>query len=77
MVNYQPLEPVSSTEMVLHSLGRKVASGSDLTLSERLMAMTATAQKTTSYYGPSPAEMTLQKPELPETVKGILASYVG
>lgn len=76
MYNYHPLEPVSATESVLTTIGRKIASGSDLTMAERLMAMTATAQKTTNYYGPGPAEMTVQKPELPETVKGILASYI-
>lgn len=77
MYNYRPLEPINPTEAVLTALGRKISSGSELSIPERLMAMTATAQKTANYYGPGPAEMTLQKPELPETVKGILASYIG
>lgn len=77
MYNYHFIEPINPTESVLHALGRKIGSGSELTLSERLMAMTATAQKTVDYYGPGPTEMTVQKPELPETVKGILASYIG
>lgn len=76
MEAFQPLEPASPTENVLRSLGRKIGAGSDLTLSETLMAMTATARTTTDYYGPGPAEMTVQKPELPETVKGVLANYV-
>lgn len=76
MVQYQPLEPISSTEAVLTQLGRKISHGSELSLPERLMAMTATAQSTANYYGPGPADMVLQKPELPETVKGILANYV-
>ena len=40
------------------------------------MAMTATARSTKNYYGPGPADMVLQKPELPETVKGVLAQYI-
>lgn len=74
---YHPIEPTSVTENVLHSLGRKISAGSELTLPERLMAMTATAQVTTNNYGPGPEDMVLQKPELPETVKGVLANYVG
>lgn len=77
MVTYQPLEPASATENILSAIGRKVGNGSDLTLSERLMAMTATARVTKDYYGPGPAEMVVQAPELPETVKGVLANYVG
>lgn len=38
--------------------------------------MTATARSTKNYYGPGPADMVLQKPELPETVKGVLAQYI-
>ena len=77
MVQYQPLEPVSSNEAVLQQLGRKIGSGMELSMPERLMAMTATAKSTANYYGPGPAEMVLQKPELPETVKGVLANYIG
>lgn len=77
MQNYQPLEPVSATEGVLRTLGRKIKSGADLSGPERLMAMSATAQVIANNYGPGPAEMTLQAPELPETVKGVLANYVG
>ncbi len=76
MQSYHPLEPASPTENVLNSLGRKLGTGADLTLPERLMAMTATARSTVDYYGPGPAEMELKQPELPETVKGVLANYV-
>ena len=41
------------------------------------MAMTATAQSTGDRYGPGPGDMVLQPPDLPETVKGVLANYVG
>lgn len=77
MVQYEPLQPISRTEVVLQSLGRKIGSGSELSTTERLMAMTATAQKVSNNYGPGPAEMVLQQPELPEQVQGILANYVG
>ena len=77
MQNYHPLEPVSTTETVLRTLGRKIGSGSELSMPERLMAMTATAQVTANNYGPGPEDMVLQRPELPETVKGVLANYVG
>ncbi|MDE5833648.1 MAG: hypothetical protein K2H64_11865 [Desulfovibrio sp.] len=76
-VEYHPLEPSGATENVLRALGRKVGSGSELTLAESLMAMTATAKSTADNYGPGPAEMQLKRPELPETVKGVLASYTG
>ena len=67
----------AANENVLTMLGRKVSSGRDLTMSERLMAMTATAQSTADRYGPGPADMVLQPPDLPETVKGVLANYTG
>ena len=77
MVQYKPVEPVSKTDLVLHSIGRKVASGADLSMPERLMAMTATAQVTANNYGPGPEDMVVQAPELPEMVKGVLANYTG
>lgn len=77
MVKYQPIEPVSKTDLVLTSLGRKVGSGAALSMPERLMAMTATAQVTANNYGPGPEDMVVQAPELPEMVKGVLANYTG
>lgn len=76
-VEYHPLEPTSSTENVLRAIGRKLGNGSELTLSEQLMAMTATARATQDNYGPGPTEMQVKKPDLPETVKGVLAQYTG
>ncbi|MDY3809546.1 hypothetical protein FYJ44_11305 [Desulfovibrio sp. PG-178-WT-4] len=76
-MEYNTIKPVNITENVLTMLGRKVSSGRDLTMSERLMAMTATAQSTADRYGPGPADMVLQPPDLPETVKGVLANYTG
>lgn len=77
MVTYQPPSVPSSNENLLRSLGRKLGSGSTLTLAENLMAMTATARVTADNYGPGPADMVVQQPELPETVKGVLAHYIG
>lgn len=76
-VEYHPLEPTSANENVLRALGRKIGSGRELTMAESLMAMTATARATSDTYGPGPAEMQVSKPELPETVKGVLANYTG
>lgn len=70
------VDPATANENVLRALGRKIGSGSELTLAENFMAMTATARATKDYYGPGPAEMVVQKPELPETVKGVLAQYI-
>lgn len=77
MQNFHIPEPASSNENVLRALGRKLGNGGELTLAENLMAMTATARATSDNYGPGPAEMVLQRPELPETVKGVLAHYIG
>lgn len=76
MRDFTTISPASVTENVLVTLGRKIGSGAELTGTERLMAMTAAAQATADNYGPGPAEMVLQKPELPETVKGVLAHYI-
>lgn len=77
MQNFHIIEPTSSTDNVLTALGRKMGSGAELSMPERLMAMTATAQVTADNYGPGPADMVVQSPELPETVKGVLAHYIG
>lgn len=76
-MEFNRVSPMAIAENVLTMLGNKVGSGRDLTMSERLMAMTASAQSTSNSYGPGPAEMELKTPELPETVKGVLANYVG
>ena len=44
---------------------------------EDFMAMTASAKELRQDYGPTPADMQLERPELPETVKGVLANYAG
>jgi len=64
-------------DTVMTHLGNKVSTGQDLSISDRLMAMTASAQFLSDRYGPGPTEMRLKQPELPETVKGVLANYIG
>ena len=71
------VKPVSPNDLVLDIVGRKYASGSDLTTAENLMALSASAGVTAKNYGPGPAEMVLKKPELPESVKGILVEHAG
>lgn len=63
-------------ERVLSALGNQMSSGRELTMAQHLMAMTATAQTTSDYYGPGPAEMVVKPVELPETVKGAIARYM-
>jgi hypothetical protein len=71
------VQPISATEIVLSTLGNKYISGRELTLAERLMALSASAQILAGEYGPGPAEMVVTPPELPESVKGLLANYAG
>ena len=41
------------------------------------MARSASARYLRGNYGPGPAEMEVSRPELPESIKGLLASYAG
>lgn len=77
VVAYEPPQPTSANENVLRAIGRKIGAGAELTLPERLVALTAASRVTADNYGPGPEDMVLQRPELPEAVKGILANYIG
>ena len=68
---------MDANQVVLSFLGRKLGNGQELTMSEDFMAMTASVKELRQDYGPTPAEMQLERPELPETVKGVLANYAG
>lgn len=68
------VEPASSSEIVLRSLSQKTAVGSTLTGAEVLMGMSAAVLQNGSKFGPSPAEMTVPAAEMPESLKGALAS---
>jgi hypothetical protein len=71
------LKVVSGSEILLGSLGRKLSHGGELNNPEQLMAVSNAAKMTAGYYGPTPEEFTITKPELPESVKGVLADYAG
>lgn len=71
------VKPISPNELVLGIVGRKYKSGSTLTTAEDLMALSASAGVTASVYGPGPADMVLKRPELPESVKGMLIEHAG
>ena len=67
--------PLNGNEMVMRDMGYRYARGATLTFAEEGMAMVATAAMTANNYGPGPATMKLQRPALPENVKGALAQY--
>lgn len=67
--------PTRNGEYMLRILGTKVAAGRDLTLVERLMAMTAAGRVMAGNFGPGPADMVTGSLDLPESVKGMLADY--
>ena len=71
-IGFQPMDVYRS---VLGTLGRKMLSGSTLSLSENLMALSASASVTSDYYGPGPDTMVVKTLELPESVKGMLVEY--
>lgn len=77
MVEYNSIQPVSNPTFMLETLGRKISNGVELRISDRLMAMTMASRQGRDYYGPGPAEMKVAKAELPENIKGVLASYAG
>lgn len=65
-MEHNNVKPVDITENVLTMLGRKMSSGRDLTMSERLMAMTATAQTTSNRYGPGRRTWWCSSPSCPK-----------
>ena len=52
---------VSTNENMLHTLGRKVSAGRELTLAEDLMARTAAARYLRGNYGPATTVPALRK----------------
>ena len=67
--------PIDANRALLGALGRKMMGGSKLSLSENLMALSASASVTSDYYGPGPDTMGVKTLELPESVKGMLVEY--
>ncbi len=64
--------PSDTAETVLRFVGRRYANGQELTVADRLIAITATAAQDSTKFGPGPAELRLDPPDLPEAVKGAL-----
>ena len=76
-MKFSTVSPLSLSENVLTILGNKLAAGQELTMTERLMALSASGAIIANKYGPGPAEMVLAPPQLPEDVRGLLANYAG
>lgn len=74
MVEYSLGDAVSGRDLALSEIARDFAAGRELGAVQRLMAMSGCAQATRDYYGPAAADMRITPPELPENVKGMLAS---
>jgi hypothetical protein len=56
-------------------LADKAARGMKLTNTEDIIVMSNAAQIFSSSFGPMPADMRLRPVQLPENVKGVLASF--
>ena len=76
-MEFSRVSPLAISENILSMLGNKVAAGQELTMAQRLMALSAAGEIISSAYGPGPTEMTVKAPQLPENVKGMLANYAG
>ena len=76
-MKFNTVSPLNISEDVLGILGNKIASGRELTMAERMMALSASGAIVASAYGPGPTELVVKTPELPENVKGMLANYAG
>ena len=71
------ITPMSSTgaAITMSSLADKMSRGIRLTNAEQNIVMSNAAQIFSSSFGPMPADMRLTPMQLPENVKGILASF--
>jgi hypothetical protein len=76
-MDYSVVSPINIDKNLLGTLGRKMLVGSQLTLAEQLMALSAYASITAEVYGPGPATMKVKPQELPESVKGLMIEYAG
>jgi hypothetical protein len=71
------ISPMSDTgaAITMAVLADKMGRGLQLTNTEQNIAMSNAAQIFSSSFGPMPADMRLRPMQLPENVKGILASF--
>ena len=65
----------SGAAITMSILADKADRGSRLTNAEQNLVMTNSAQIYASSFGPMPSDMRLLPMQLPENVKGILASF--
>ena len=70
----QPM-PIAGSAVTMAILADKVSRGGRLTDTELNIVMTNTAEIYASSFGPKPAEMRLSPVQLPENVKGVLATF--
>ncbi len=75
MENNNIPKPQRGSEITLGDVGRKYVTGAKLTMTEENMAMLASASERATNYGPDPAEFTVKRPDIPETVKGSLVEH--
>ena len=61
--------PVTGMDLVMQSLGNKVARGGTLTTAERLIPATAAANEAMRAYGGDIRHFEVTPPEIPEMVK--------
>lgn len=70
------ISPPDAYEVVLGEVGKRQAAGMKLSMVEENMAMVAAGFVTSKRYGPGPRDaQPINIDVLPESVKGILASY--
>ena len=71
------ISPMSATgaAITMSVLADKAGRGITLTGAEQNIVMSNSAQIYSSSFGPMPADMRLSPVQLPENVKGILASF--
>jgi len=71
------ITPMTATgpAITMSVLADKMARGMRLTGPENILVMSNAAQIFSSSFGPMPADMHLRPVQLPENVKGILASF--
>ena len=69
-----PMSP-SGASITMSSLADKMSRGIRLTNAEQNIAMSNASQIYSSMFGPMPSDMRLIPMQLPENVKGILASF--
>ncbi len=69
------VKPLRGSEIAMHNLGNKLARGQELNTNEFFQAVSLASQNIREKFGPVPANMEVNPPDLPESTKGVLANY--